>query len=994
MVGFIAAVTLLFVAVGATPASAQYFGRNKVQYEDFDFRILETPHFDIYYYPAEQEAVNRAAELAERWYARLSTTLDHQLRERQSIVLYASASHFAQTTIIPGLIAEGVGGVTEHQKGRIVLPFAAGLAETDHVLGHELVHAFQRDILDAAGRSMSSLPLWFLEGMAEYLTIARIDPMTAMWLRDAAADGNLPGIEDLTDPRWFPYRYGHALWSYLADRFGTDVVARCLASRASGGAMGRIAAVTGVDTGTLSKDWHDAIRAAFDDPPGSVEQAVSPARPLIGSRSGGGRLNLAPAISPDGKQVVFLSERDKYSVDLYLADASSGTIERRLIQTAASTHFDSLQFIGSAGAWSPDGGRFALAAVRDGQPVLTILAMPSGRIVQEVGLAALDEAFNPSWSPDGGRIVFSALRGGASDLYVVDLQTRKVQALTADLFADRQPAWSPDGTTIVFSTDRFTSSLDTLDMGDYRLGAMDVATGRISPLPALAGAKHVDPQWSADGESVFFVADAGERNNVFRVHLPSGQIFQVTDVRSGVSGVTATSPAISIAAGAKQIAYTVYRHGGYELHVEEARAGTRLTGPLKAADSEAAPMPAVHAPASALADDEPFTVKPYDGGLALSGIGQPYLSAGGGSFGTFVRAGIRLSFSDTLGEHGLQTLLQVGKGIDDFATQVAYVNRESRWNWGIVGEQVPALLRASRRTIDPAADGLGSTVTTSSVLLRQIHRQVNGVAIYPFSRSRRLELSAGLHTIAFGREDAVSAYSSRTGDVLFERRDESSPLAGVALVETGVALVHDSAVMGPLSPVLGERYRLEFAPTVGALSFATVTADYRRYWIPSRPFTFALRLKHVGRYGPDAGDLRLLPLGVSLRSAVRGTSQRMLAEIGCSDRAEADCAAVQYLGTRRLSMANLELRFPVVGLIRGNGSYGPLPLEGFAFADAAWLSGRAPQPGSPASRFAFQSVGAGVRVNAAGFVLELAGARPFGAAGQGWTFAVNFRPGF
>src|SRR6185369_8949550 len=128
-----------------------------------------------------------------------------------------------------------------------VLPFAAGLGETDHVLGHELVHAFQRDILRKYGSSIAVMPLWFVEGMAEYLSIGRIDANTSMWLRDAAEQDRLPRIDQLIDPKWFPYRYGQALWAYLAGRFGEDVIAKCLKSTAKGGAIGRLVAVTGVD---------------------------------------------------------------------------------------------------------------------------------------------------------------------------------------------------------------------------------------------------------------------------------------------------------------------------------------------------------------------------------------------------------------------------------------------------------------------------------------------------------------------------------------------------------------------------------------------------------------------------------------------------------------------------------------------------------------------------------------------------------------------------
>jgi hypothetical protein len=206
----IPAATLAALCAGA-PAQAQYFGRNAVQWERQKFEVLKTRHFDVYYYPEGRQAAEQVGRMGERWYTRLSRILGHEIKERQPVILYASHPQFQQTNTLGGAPGEGTGGVTEAFKRRIVLPVGGSLAETDHVLGHELVHAFQYSmtgqgrISDSNYPSALRMPLWFIEGMAEYLSVGPSDPLTAMWIRDAARqEKGLPTIRQLESARYCP----------------------------------------------------------------------------------------------------------------------------------------------------------------------------------------------------------------------------------------------------------------------------------------------------------------------------------------------------------------------------------------------------------------------------------------------------------------------------------------------------------------------------------------------------------------------------------------------------------------------------------------------------------------------------------------------------------------------------------------------------------------------------------------------------------------------
>ena len=543
------------------PAAAQYFGRNKVEYRDFDFRTLQTEHFDIYYYPREEQAVRDAARMAERWYARLSHVLDHRFTSRQPLILYGSHPEFSQTNVISQFLDESIGGVTESVRRRIVLPFAPGLAETDHVLGHEIVHAFQIDILKNQKRPVA-MPLWFAEGMAEYLSVGPVDAVTATWIRDAAEQGTLPSLKTLSGRRVSPYRFGQALWAYLAGRFGDDFIQRVLHSDGKGSAVARIAQVSGVDAAELSRDWHAAVLGDVGAVLHQFHGKTEP-QPRVGAR-GKSRLNIAPALSPDGRELIFLSEKDQLSVDLFVADASTGVISRKLLTRTADQHLESLQFVNSSGAWDPAGRRFMMSAVRGGVPVFLVFDVRSGTREADIRLPELGEVFTPTWSPDGDSIAFAALAGGVTDLYLYHLKTRQLQQLTSDRLTDLQPAWSPDGRHLAFVTDRFSSDLSSLRFGPLRLALYDLESRSIRPVPVFEGVKHIDPHWTSDGAALFFVSAPFGINNVFRVDVSTGSIHQITDVSTGVMGLTASSPALSVARSAASIAFSVLRNGAYK----------------------------------------------------------------------------------------------------------------------------------------------------------------------------------------------------------------------------------------------------------------------------------------------------------------------------------------------------------------------------------------------------------------------------------------------
>ncbi|MGE3276178.1 MAG: BamA/TamA family outer membrane protein [Vicinamibacterales bacterium] len=997
------AVLAAAIAVLPFPAAAQYFGQNKVQHHVFDFQVLQTEHFDIYYYPEEAEVSRQIGRLAERWYTRLSRVFNHDLSGRQPLILYASHPHFEQTNAISGLIGEGTGGVTESFKRRIVMPIANGLGDTNHVLGHELVHAFQYDLL---GPRMS-LPGWFIEGMAEYLSLGSDDALTAVWVRDAGLREELPSLEDLNDPKYFPYRWGHALWAYIGGRWGDAAIPEALyeaggvrsaAAETGGDPIGAIERVTGLDHEAFTEQWHDSIAQTMIRPLG--EQPTETGRALI-EPARDRELNVGPAVSPDGRRIAYLSSRDLLSIDVYVADAQSGAVQRKLTSTAADPHYDSLQFIASAGAWAPDSRRLAITTVRAGRPVLAIFDAIDGGRLDEMPLDGIDEAFNPAWSPDGRSIAFSGLAGGQSDLFLLDVDSGKVSHLTDDLYADMEPDWSPDGTRLLFVTDRFDTDLDTLDVGLPELGVITIGDRSITRLSAFSGVRHLSPQWGADGRTVYFIAAPEGIPNVYR-RAPDGDLAAMTRVPTGVTGITEMSPALSVSGPDDRVVFVAYHDSGYLIRSSDHGTvpalsyagfdGAQLAPATRQGDTVDALIarPDLGLPAQAPADSEP-----YDPGLSLDYIGQEFGVATVSQLGAYVGGGIAMRFSDMLGRHMVSGIAQVNGSFKDIAGQVGYLNRTHRWNWGGFFSRQPYVTGFVSSGIEPVQGQ--DAIVERVVRDRQIEQGVSAVTEYPFSRATRLEIDASLTHLTFDREITERAYDPVTGAQLTQDTTNRQLARPVTLGGTSVALVRDTSVFGATGPIVGHRSRLELAPTFGGLRFTTAVADVRQYWMPFQPVTLAARVLHVGRYGGDSDSVRLSPLYVGFPNLVRGYGVGSFDATDCGGlTADGRCGAIDDLVGSRLLVTGVEVRAPLVGLFKGELDYGPIPIDlvGFFDAGVAWDGQSSPQHFGGDRPWA-RSAGAGLRINAFGYVVvELDAVRPFDRVDNGWRFAFAIRPGF
>ncbi len=919
---------------------AQYFGRNKPRYRDFDFEVYQTPNFDMYHYLRNPDKVDELGHWSEMWYHMHQDVLHDTIRQHNPILFYNDHADFQQTNAISGSIGVGTGGVTEAFKNRVVMPLTLTNQQTNHVLGHELVHAFQYNMViqgdSSSLQNLQNLPLWMVEGLAEYLSLGRHDANTAMWMRDAVVNERVPTLKDLRNPKYFPYRYGQAFWSFLTGKYGDDVIKPYFMMTARIGMIGATQLLLGMEFDSLSNEFKSTLEDYYEPLVGKNKRENVVGRKLI-SEDNSGRMNLSPVVSPDGKYVIFLSEKDLISTDLYLASTRDGKIIRKVVSTVKDGHLDHLNYLESSGTWSPDSKKFAFVAFKKGRNTMLIKEALTGKTLEEFSLKDLPAFSNPAWSPDGRSIVVAGLNNGNSDLYQIDLRTKNIKKLTNDKYSAILPNWNEDGTKIIFSSDRLSvENGRTHGKWVMNLSELDVVNGTIKDYDFFPGSDNINPEYDHEG-NIYFLSDRDGYRNLYRYKVDSDELFQMTNLKVGISGITQYSPAISVSKKRDQVLYSGYFDSKYTIY----RATTKSFKDAKLVDRyetnfEASTLPivgrtsgdrvnenleAIDARTKLAAstgqykriDYKPQFKLDYLGGSTGVGVGTS------NAFGTQtgLAGGVDMLFSDILGNNQLYAGLSLNGEIYDAGGVFQYINRKNRLAWGAALSHIPYRTGYSQYLgLDTLSSQIGDILVDNveTNLLRIFEDGISIFAHYPFSVTQRIEASLGTNYRYF-RWDRFNNYYDAFGRLIAQDR-EKVPIEGdlnlggiyirKALSQNAnFAYVSDNSYFGLTSPLAGHRYRIGVEKFFGGYDYHTFLLDLRKYQ-RLNPVTLAFRIMHYARYGNDANNF--YPIFLGQMGMVHGYTYGKQQEIF----ERYDLSFNQISGSKML-LGNFEVRLPFTG---------------------------------------------------------------------------------
>lgn len=901
----------LLLLLGTSSACAQFFwfGRNKVQYTDFEWHVLKTDHFDIYYYTEMKDLAERGAFFAEESYKVLQEKFNHTLNARVPLILYSSHLHFEQTNTTGGFIPEGVGGFFEFLKGRVVIPADGSTAQFRHVIRHELVHVFMtsrvmRVLSDHRKAGDRMPPLWFTEGLAEYWSTTW-DAQAEMVLRDMVLNETVVGLENIDRiyGSFLMYKEGQNALEFLSKTYGEEKILLLLENFWKEQSFNEVFRVTiGKGYKEFDEEWLYALKKRYF-PLLAGNDAPSMATTRIASEG----FNAKPVVFEADSQrtVYFIGNRTGYT-GIYSRnlDEKDPAVQPENVIVGEQT--DELE------SFHPFRGRIDISAAghlafvtKSGEhDALHILDVRSGDIVESFRFRDLVSIGSTSWAPDGVRIAFSAInKGGDDDIYMLNTSTKELRRLTNDYYDDRDPAWSPTGDVIAFASDRTPFGL----RGAYNLFQLDLNAGRIDYL-TYGPATTLSPSWSKDGKRLAFTSDVDGVQNVWIMDM----------ARRSPGGARSMTRLTKFTTSAFDPTWT--RSGDLVVGTFE-----KLSFQLRSIKNVAAVIDtATDVRLVDLGDKErPWEAKTVDGVSELKryryrgeyslDIAQSAISTDP-VFGT--SGGAAVALSDLLGNEQYYFLLyNTAESQSDFLSSfnvaISRISQGQRTNYAY------GIYRFSGRRYD--------LTVRDDFFFERVFGGYFALS-YPLSKFERVE-----------SEMSLSSSNREIEGSFLERR--------ALLLSNSVSFTHDNSLWGPSGPLDGSRFNVTLAYTsdiqFSNVSYFTVLADYRQYFRLAARSSFASR---VWLFYNDGKESRRFVMGGSWD--LRGWPR-------WSIRGE------------KLWLTSHELRFPFVDQFAVQFPFGGLSfwsIRGAVFFDAgsAW---------DKTYEETLGSVGGGLRMNLGGFLV-------------------------
>ena len=692
----------------------------------------------LYFYERERDIAERAAAFIHTSYRELVDIFQFVPSRTLPYILYNSYQEFLQTNIFP--VQEGVLGVTGRAQLELVLPYFGDHRLFEHISIHEMVHQFQiqkaREIAQEAGVNgdpMDRMPLWFIEGMAEYYALDGLDEETEMLTRDLLINPRpqegfvmLDFFEDRPGSQLWTYKIGQARVAFLEEVYGKGTIQevfnrsyRLIGSRDRDQPGQSFRSLLSEITGDSRREISDKFEAWIKRRSYTRYLDARQDSPDLQFFEDTRGVMQTMTTSPNGQLLMYRSiQRSTGQVQLFVTDAEQPRQQRRVARDGRPG-VESLHPVGPRN-FALDDDQLAYVARTEGHDKLYLqqidhqfsdegsrdarvrLGSSTGFDLGEHGLLAAE---SPAFSPDGNQVAFIGLdEDGQKDIFVFDPggDEPSVTRVTDSPHAERGLSWGDD--QLVFSS-------DATGHGHYNLFAIDMDDDQFEPRRLTAEERdHFDPRIMPDGQ-IFFSTFDNSRANLHRLD-DDDQIIQLTDV---VTGLFDVSP------GANGKIRAAYQHRGQRrvVTINEDKLLDEQTDVEAEDPDEVEDYPTV-----SLDDAQRYRATDI-GNWQLSNLFGVLGASAGGIFGQLM-----LLTNDRLRNHALFVNVLAFGDLENTVADVLYLNQSRRLIWG-TGLFQDVRYRIDRPLQQQYADATGDT---RRFLSGERFYGAQGTLRYPFNR--------------------------------------------------------------------------------------------------------------------------------------------------------------------------------------------------------------------------------------------------------------------
>jgi len=790
------AIAILLIFAATLPAQ-YYFGKNKIQYADYDWQRLRTEHFDIYFFAEEEKLARITAYEVEKDWADHVGNFRYVPQVRIPVVVYPAPNLFQETNTIPWILPEGVGGFTEYFKGRVVLPYNGRYRDFRHTLKHELVHAFLMHkntfVHDAHELFfISFLPLWFEEGLAEHFSEGRSSEME-MVVRSSLLEGDFVPLNDIysINGSFKMYKEAECFLDWLEREFGVGRLGVLIEDIHDFRYFDELfEAHFGISIAEAGRRWENSAKEEYW--PLITEGDLPDEAGKILTKASDG-LNMSPlAFTFEGdstRSVILQSTRMGYAA-VY---RQRGPKAELIIKAGLSEEMPEMHFYKNGMSIS-ESGVLALSVKVEGGDVLTLVDASNGKILRQTGCPSVPGISSPQISADARRVVFSGtVLDGFADIYIYNVEVDSFFRLTDDVYGDFDPTFS--GEYIIFSSDRCPDC----NIDGAAICRVPSSGGAIEILDGISG-NCTQPYARDDGRILISTNHDDGISNIWEIVPKDSAIYKRTNILTGLFEPSAW--------GEDSIIATVYTKTGYQVILLPGRAAfDTLVASWKPWEKTWEPRQ--------LREDIAAGKIGYDSKLSFD-IAQGAIST---STAMESGGGIEGLFSDMLGDR--QVYFMVYDEFNDWEkilrnlnVAAVYYDMETRPIWGAGG----------------------------------FHYYTEGYNPYDFSFSQEDVGVIGMVGYPFNRFERVEL----TGYVTYSEKKylaDIEPERYGGFVSMKLSLIRDTALWGRTGPMEGFRGNATIGATYGMntseISSYLTSADLRYYLRLTKRSALAFRL--VGR---------------------------------------------------------------------------------------------------------------------------------------------------